>query len=89
MRVTPLNEIYPSATTVDIHFTSRESAERFSNYHMSLTGMQFRFISSNAFVFSTRRAGVNVSEYPFTADNYVDKEIVESFLKLFPEENEN
>lgn len=90
MRVTTLEfEDISLSSAVDIHFKNEDSAKRFSNYCLSLTGKTCPYKMTSKYVMSTRRAKIrDISEYPFTVDNYVQKEIVESFLKIFPEEVE-
>lgn len=91
MRVTKLKADHSfSTSSVDVHFEDIDSAKRFSNYCLSLTGKECIFHDTYQSAQSTVWAKIyDVSEYPFTVANYVEKQIVESFLNLFPEENEN
>lgn len=90
MRVTELDYLdHPVDHKVDVHFKNEDSAKRFSNYHLSLTGKRCTYGLTSENVTSTVRANINdISDYPYTTNEYIDRGIVESFLQIFPEEVE-
>jgi hypothetical protein len=73
----------------DLYFRERNNAEQFRDFYLSFTGRECPKIAScDYFNASTNLNNIDKNIYPFTLNNYVENDIVEVYLALFPEEED-
>jgi hypothetical protein len=72
----------------DLYFKDEESCSLFSNYHLSFTGKVLHTHRTNNNLTTARVAGATEEQYPYTVSNYVEHDVVKSYLALFPEEED-
>lgn len=72
----------------DVYFKTEVSAKQFINYLSTITGKEFQLYESRTFSGVMKNRGVSY-EYLYTLCNYVEPSVVDSYIELFPEEDES
>ena len=72
----------------DLYFKDKESCDLFSNYYLSFTGNVLSIQMTSNGLTTVKVAGVTEEQYPYTVTNYVEHDVVKSYLALFPEEED-
>jgi hypothetical protein len=72
----------------DLYFKDKESCDLFSNYYFSFTGKVLITHGTNNNLTTAKAAGAREEQYPYTVSNYVEHDIVKTYLALFPEEED-